>query len=1138
MVGEWMYLHGVDRGSLGSRLDHQLEVVVRKGCVEPSRHTDLDTDGQTEVEVPLVGVEVGVLPAAPGFCWVHVVGQVCGEEARQTGEEAPAGLPPVQLVATVHQAVDGRAVVGLVQHACQQLALANHNLGADSGTGLYRSVGPCAYMWPVYLLSRPQLLGLEYGGRQQLHPALTWSLVKKQPRSVILVPETMWSWIRPANGLPSWRERETVPTGTIQASTGHLSFSYVIGKGEDACAVGLYGGPVESGLPVEQHDVPVLDVAIHLRTRTRTHSERKTYYLHGHLVAAGAGGQQLLGHGLTLCGVRGGEDGLAAVLVDDRNGAGVNIGPVEDRLPELLDIPRRDGLRVAMRVRICWMTLHCFRTSCKLTVCPLVKRRSPRRFSGRYLWGQIRRLRGFSLPQCPGLVRNMATSGRRVGHYINKNSKFLLNNLDQLWRHRSFTWSSALGQQTARIQNGKPGVLDFFKAQKHRHEFCFRYTNIKHQQTFSSALPESTEAIVIPRKKTWYEIINFFIKDMKHMNITVYHCTRLTSPMLSSLTAHTNYFVCYRSKEAVLEALATTVNRDTTAYHYQFQDDPYLTPRTSAEAKLYSMSQESGKTAAKYFVDNNPKYFTKDFAEPHIPCLMPASVSLNLEEVSEEALKERICLRKVGDAVDMYDQLVQAGTTVSKQMTYDLLDLICFYGDREPAQEGEPEADKTDTSAEELNRKKGRFPRASDIQRVWRKNNNAERLFSLLPERDTRCYSALIRGMVKHGAFAKAFDLYTDMLNNRLTADVNIFNAVILAVPDLRETSTEKLDLITELLNHMSQQKVRPTLQTFNNALKAMRRCGTPAKSCSLHTLSEMKALGIAPSLATFNHLLAIFYKGGFAANSDILQEVLSEIATTSFTCQDPDDVWFFSNAMKICMETKDMKHGYEVHSLVGVGENWRLLGDSYQQGIFYYRFFSLLCMREHIDVVLKWYQQLMPSVYYPNPQGLRDLLQALDMDSRLELLPTIWKDVKTLGHDNKLELVEELLALMAREKHSPEVQESFAACALDMKTAFDGSRRKIHLEWTTSALSHITTLLLRDNRTPQAWEMMQLFKATNRIPSDTLLEDFLSQCSGAPTTAVDLVQLSAAFCLPATPKLAQRVLAEFDLTEEQRSAS
>lgn len=35
--------------------------------------------------------------------------------------------------------------------------------------------------------------------------------------------------------------------------------------------------------------------------------------------------------------------------------------------------------------------------------------------------------------------------------------------------------------------------------------------------------------------------------------------------------------------------------------------------------KLYSLSIESGRSAAKYFIDNNPKFFAKDFAEPHIP---------------------------------------------------------------------------------------------------------------------------------------------------------------------------------------------------------------------------------------------------------------------------------------------------------------------------------------------------------------------------------------------------------------------------------------------------------------------------------------------------------------------------------------
>ncbi|KAK2849532.1 hypothetical protein Q5P01_009366 [Channa striata] len=656
----------------------------------------------------------------------------------------------------------------------------------------------------------------------------------------------------------------------------------------------------------------------------------------------------------------------------------------------------------------------------------------------------------------------MAAPGRHVGHYIQRNGRFLLNGLEQLWGKRSFGCTSALRQQAA------------------------------------EANEDSTETIVIPRKKTW-------------------------------------------SKEAVLEALASTVSRDPTAYPYQFQDDPYLSPRTSAEFKMYSLSQESGKSAAKYFVNNNPKFFTKDFAEPHIPCLMPETVSLRLEEVSEEALKERIHLRRVTAAVDMYDQLLQAGTAVSMETIHDLLDLISLYCDKNPVQEGGPQTEETEESGEEVKRRKGRVRRATDYLRaIWKDDNNAERIFNLLPERDTRCYSALIRGMVKHGAYAKAFNMYTDLLNNRLTADLHIFNALISAAPDVRDKYTERWELIAELLKQMSQQKVQPNLLTFNSVLKGLRRCGPLARTQALQTLNEMKALGIAPSLATFDHILAVFYRAANSGQSDtdILQEVISELTGTSLTCQDPDDVLFFSSAMRICLDSKDLELSYKIQSLVEFGENWRLLGDSYQCSIYYGRFFNLLCMMEHIDVVMKWYRQLIPSLYYPNPQGLKDLMQALDTDSRLDLLPTIWKDIRSLGHDNKLDVVEEVLTLMAREKHSPEVQESFAQCALDVKTVFDGDRGRQSLEWSTSALSNITTLLMRANKTQQAWAMLQLFKSNNRVPPERLMTEFLSVChnNGSAQGAVDLVQLSAAFCLPATSQLAKQTLAEFELTKEQRT--
>ncbi|RXM34327.1 Pentatricopeptide repeat domain-containing protein 3, mitochondrial [Acipenser ruthenus] len=136
--------------------------------------------------------------------------------------------------------------------------------------------------------------------------------------------------------------------------------------------------------------------------------------------------------------------------------------------------------------------------------------------------------------------------------------------------------------------------------------------------------------------------------------------------------------------------------QDPTAAHYMFQDDPYLFPKTSAEFKLYSLSQESGRNTAKYIINTYPKYFQKDYAEPHIPCLMPEAFEPQINDISEDALNERIQLRQVKAAVDIFDQLIQGGTTVSLETTNKLLDLLCFYGDRDPVRDDQPEHKEAD----------------------------------------------------------------------------------------------------------------------------------------------------------------------------------------------------------------------------------------------------------------------------------------------------------------------------------------------------------------------------------------------------------------------------------------------------------
>ncbi|KAJ8262485.1 hypothetical protein GJAV_G00167000 [Gymnothorax javanicus] len=595
-------------------------------------------------------------------------------------------------------------------------------------------------------------------------------------------------------------------------------------------------------------------------------------------------------------------------------------------------------------------------------------------------------------------------------------------------------------------------------------------------------------------------------------------------------------------KLAVLRSLSATVNRDPTASHYIFQDDPYLTPRTTAEFKLYSLSLESGRNAAKYIVSTYPQFFQKDFAEPHIPCLMAETQEPLTEEVSEAALVQRIMQRKVRAAVDMYDQLLQTGSAVSTEITNDLIDLICFYGDIDPSQTDEPQ-ELTEDQEETVKKPRGGHKAAGLLGKVWRENNNAERIFSLMAERNERAYCALIRGMVKFGADSKAFSTYTDLLNDRLKADVHTFNALISAAPSVREEYQEKWKLITELLKHMEEQKVKPTLLTFNAVLKSLRRCGPLARTQALLTLSEMRALGIEPSLATYSHVLGIFYKAASSARSPtkIIYEVMDEISGKSFSVQDPEDVQFFHSAMRICLDLKDIELAYRLHRFLEKENNWQLLGDSYQQSLYYGRFFNLLCMMEHVDVVLKWYRDIVPSLYYPTSHGFMDLLQALDTDNRLDLIPEIWKDIKQMGHAHRAELVEEVLTLMARDKSGPEVQESFADCALDVKKSYEESDGSVKaaLSWTASALGNITSLLLSASRTQEAWEMLKLFQKNNRVPTPDLLEEFLHSARSAnnPQLAVELVQLSHSFSLPVTAKLVRRAEQEFQLSDEQKKA-
>lgn len=386
-------------------------------------------------------------------------------------------------------------------------------------------------------------------------------------------------------------------------------------------------------------------------------------------------------------------------------------------------------------------------------------------------------------------------------------------------------------------------------------------------------------------------------------------------------------------------------------------------------------------------------------------------------------------------------------------------------------------------------------------------------------------------------------NLYTELLNNRLSADVYTFNALIEAktfIPN--EKFEEKWNDILDLLRHMVAQKVKPNLQTFNTTLKCLRKFHSLGRLPALQILREMKHIGIEPSLATYHHIIHLFYPRGSSIKipSLIIYDIMNELEGRTFSPQDLDDDKFFQSAMTVCSSLRDLELAYQLHGLLNTGDNRKLIGPDSQRKAYYSKFFSLICSLEQIDVTLKWYKDLIPSVFLPHSQIFIGLLQAVDVANRLEMVPQIWKDSKEYGHTFRGALREEVLMLMARDKHSPELQVAFADCAADIKSTYENQdARQTALDWPANPLHYIAFLFLRGGRTQEAWKMLTLFKKHNKIPRNELLEEFMdtAKASSSTTLAIEVVKLASAFSLPISESLAQRVMMDFTVDPEQKEA-
>ncbi|XP_076332444.1 small ribosomal subunit protein mS39 [Tachypleus tridentatus] len=543
-----------------------------------------------------------------------------------------------------------------------------------------------------------------------------------------------------------------------------------------------------------------------------------------------------------------------------------------------------------------------------------------------------------------------------------------------------------------------------------------------------------------------------------------------------------------RGPTDILKALAATVGKDFTGPHYKYHDDPYFIPASNVAKRSFALSKESGRKAARYFLEKYPDSFKNNPAEPNIKAFMPAEKVADDSEISEDVLRDYIYKVEVQNAITVYKKIKEKNVTLSHETEQFLLELLCFFNCEE-------------SSGDEFSEERW-FKKLSgrETRKTWKDNGLAEQLFASMEKKDSRAYCALLKGRAKYFDVAKAYDLYKKMQEKQIPANTETYNSLLALVPFLREKSDSRWTLVLEFLENMKRESLLPNIGTFNAVLEVLSKFGLwhSAKPLALKVIAEMKQLNIEPSLGSYYYLLTIFCRNS-GPTSSILIDIMQYIEDKDLEIRHPKDVFFFVTAMDVCHNhLLDKELAYRIHALLEKGDNYCLIGDSFRESIYYQHFFKLLCKTENIDVFLEFYNKCVPHIYTPEPSVMLDIIETVDLHGALNYIPQLWSDIIVFNHALLEQIVTLILSTIARGTEDLELQKQFAVIAWDIKKRIDSQhpRMRSQIQWTGQMLGDVMMVCLNAGDMDKAWEvMLKLDKEQDRIIGNAKSESLKRFC-------------------------------------------
>ncbi|XP_075972245.1 small ribosomal subunit protein mS39 [Anticarsia gemmatalis] len=493
-----------------------------------------------------------------------------------------------------------------------------------------------------------------------------------------------------------------------------------------------------------------------------------------------------------------------------------------------------------------------------------------------------------------------------------------------------------------------------------------------------------------------------------------------------------------RGPTDLLQALAATVGTDPTAPHYKYHDDPYLIPLSNFRKRAYALSAEAGRKAAAWIRDEHADLFTtREWdpptkmktpyfnADPHIPAFGPKPIYTDESKVTEEDLKYTIQNALLSDALKIY-QLLGGSEGVSSDLKLQLLQLMCFYNEREP--------ESMEWMEERWFSKNVRDRQAA----TWKLGGLADNIFTSMEPKTPEAYCAIIQGMAKYYQAERAHSLTLEAIEKGIPLSTSVYNSLISCVGYLREGTALRIEALKTLLNQMNEQGLTPNKETLSACLRSLSVWGggSTLQQLALQVLAEFRQLGIQPGLSAYYFLLCLFCKER-GPRYDLLSTMINDLEQReSLEAEELFDTHFFITAMGVCSDhLQDINLAERLHALLMKGDNYKLVGDAYKESIYYRHYVTVACRHAPYEKTLELLDTLVPNIYVPEPTVMEEIIKTLELGGAGDRLAQAWSQLVVFGHAKRVRLVERLVAAMTScyQYQDEEVKGKMRAAAIDI---------------------------------------------------------------------------------------------------------